>query len=88
MFTFWNCCWNVKMVIHGMTTCVITQHVIFPMWVAKLTHPWLLSLLVHGVCYALRAATMLICDWCSRRRHMGCLMPPLKKILVKKWFCF
>ncbi len=31
--------------------CVIVYHVISPMWMAKLTHPWPLYLLVHSVCY-------------------------------------
>jgi hypothetical protein len=38
------------MVRHGRTMCVIMHHVIFPMWMARLTHPWLLYLLVYGVC--------------------------------------
>jgi hypothetical protein len=33
------CCWRVNMVRHGRTMCIIMCHVIFPMWMAKLTHP-------------------------------------------------
>jgi hypothetical protein len=32
-------------------------------------------------------AIILICDICSKGWHMGCLMPPLEKVLIKKWFC-
>jgi hypothetical protein len=31
--------------------CVIVSHVIFPKWMAGLTHPWSLYLLVYGVCF-------------------------------------
>jgi hypothetical protein len=30
---------------------IIVHHVIFPMWMAKLTHLWPLYLLVYNVCY-------------------------------------
>jgi hypothetical protein len=36
----------------------------------------------------LKATTMLIYDQCSNGWHMRCLTPPLKEILVRKWFCF
>jgi hypothetical protein len=45
-----HCCWRDKMVRHGKTMCVIVHHIIFPMWMTKLTHPWPLYLLVYGVC--------------------------------------
>jgi len=32
------CCWKVRMVKHGKIMCTIVYHVIFPMWMAKLTH--------------------------------------------------
>jgi len=38
------------MVRHGKTMCIIVRHIIFPMWMTKLTHPWPLYLLVYGVC--------------------------------------
>jgi hypothetical protein len=38
------------MVRHGRTMCIIMHHVIFPMWMAKLTHLWPLYLLVYNVC--------------------------------------
>jgi len=38
------------MVKHGRTMCIIVRHIIFPMWMTKLTHPWPLYLLVYGVC--------------------------------------
>jgi hypothetical protein len=34
---------------------------------------------------ALRAAAMLICDKCSRGWHIGCLMPQMEEVLVRKW---
>jgi len=39
------------MVRHGGNMCIIVCHVIFPMWMAKLTHPWLLYMLIYNVCY-------------------------------------
>jgi len=30
--------------------CIIVRDVIFPMWMARLTHPWPLYLLVYDVC--------------------------------------
>jgi hypothetical protein len=30
--------------------CIIVCHVIFPMWMANLTHPWPLCLLNYDVC--------------------------------------
>jgi hypothetical protein len=36
----------------------------------------------------LKATTMLIYDQCSNGWHMRCLTPPLKEILVRKWFFF
>jgi hypothetical protein len=33
------CCWRAKMVKHGRTMCAIMHHVIFPMWMAKWSHP-------------------------------------------------
>jgi hypothetical protein len=44
------CCWMDEMVRHGRNMCVIMCHVIFLMWMAILTHPWPLYLLVYGVC--------------------------------------
>jgi hypothetical protein len=44
------CCWRVGMVKNGRTVCIIVCHVIFPMWMAILTHPWPLYLLVYDVC--------------------------------------
>jgi hypothetical protein len=35
---------------------------------------------------SLGTTIMLICDNCYRGWHMGCLMPPLEKILIGKWF--
>jgi hypothetical protein len=35
-----------------------------------------------------RIAIMLICDQCSKKRHIGCLMPPLEEVVVRKWFFF
>jgi hypothetical protein len=32
-------CWRAKMVKHGRTMFAIVHHVIFTMWMAKLTHP-------------------------------------------------
>jgi hypothetical protein len=66
-------CRKDKMVRHGRTMCIIVHHVIFPMWMAKLTHPWPLY--------------MLVCNRCSRGWHMACLTPPLDQLLVGKWFC-
>jgi hypothetical protein len=44
------CCWRDEIVRHGRTMCVIVRHVIFTTWMAKLIHPWLLYLLVYGLC--------------------------------------
>ena len=33
------------------------------------------------------AATMLICDGCSRGWHMGCLVPPLDTVPSGWWLC-
>jgi hypothetical protein len=38
------------MVRHGKTMCVIMHHVVFPMWMAILTHPWSLYMLVYNIC--------------------------------------
>jgi hypothetical protein len=38
------------MVKHGKTMCLILCHVIFLMWMAKLTHLGPLYMLVYGVC--------------------------------------
>jgi hypothetical protein len=42
-------CWKEEMVKHGRTMCIIAHHAIFPMWMARLTHLWLLYLLVYDV---------------------------------------
>jgi hypothetical protein len=34
-----------------------------------------------------RAATMVICDVCSTRWHLECLIPPLLEVPVGQWFC-
>lgn len=34
----------------------------------------------------LEETTILICDWCSTRWHMGCFVTPLEKTLVRKCF--
>jgi hypothetical protein len=44
------CCWRVKMVRHGRTMCVTMQHVIFLMWMVKLTLLWQLILLDFIIC--------------------------------------
>ncbi len=51
-----------------------------------------LVVIIVGLCYMLcrqatRATTMLICNKCSKGRHIGCLTPPLLEVLVDKWFC-
>jgi len=38
------------MVKHGRTMCIIVHHVIFLMWMAKLTHLWLLYMFIYNVC--------------------------------------
>jgi hypothetical protein len=38
------------MVKQGRTMCIIVHYVIFPMWMAILTHAWPLYLLVYDVC--------------------------------------
>jgi hypothetical protein len=44
-----------------------------------------LKCMLYGL--ASGAATMLVCDSCSRGWHMWCLTPPLEKILQGQWLC-
>jgi hypothetical protein len=44
-----------------------------------------LKCMLYGL--ASGAATMLVCDSCSRGWHMSCLMPPLECIPDGQWFC-
>ncbi len=34
-----------------------------------------------------REARMVLCDWCDRGFHMGCLNPPLRRVPRRDWFC-
>jgi len=86
-YLFKYCCWKAKMIKHGRTICGIVHHVIFLMQMAKLTHPWLLSMLAFNVCCANNVKGQLVCDWSYKGWLMGCLMPLLDAILVRKWFC-
>jgi hypothetical protein len=45
-----ECCWKAEMVKHEKTMCTIMHHVIFPMWMAKLTHHWSWFLSTCNVC--------------------------------------
>jgi hypothetical protein len=49
------------MVKHGKTMCVIVRHVIFLMWMARLTDLWPLYLLVYGVCCMGNPYKLLVC---------------------------
>jgi hypothetical protein len=77
------------MVRHGKTMCVIVCHVIFPMWMARLTNPWSLYLLVYGVCYVGTPHELPLCWFVIgvKRWHMACLTLLLDKVSVGKWFC-
>jgi len=48
------CCLRFKIVRHGKITCIIVHHIIFLMWMAKMSHPQWLSL--HDIfLYVMRA---------------------------------
>jgi hypothetical protein len=79
--TFWN------VVVGGLRWSNMERpcaYVIFLMLMAKLTDPWLC--LLNIMCKFIGTSIVLICDWCSRGWHMGCLMPPLGEIWIEKWF--
>jgi hypothetical protein len=44
-----------------------------------------LQCMLYGL--ASGAATMLVCDSCSKGWHMSCLMPPLEEIPEGQWLC-
>jgi len=82
--------WKVKMVKHGNTMCAIVHHVIFSIWMAKLTYYVMVPTNLQCIMLcgqSLRATIMLICDQCCRGWHMGCLIPPLEEVPIDKWFC-
>ncbi len=44
------CCWRAEMVKHGKTMCITMHHVIFLMWMVKLTLLWQFFLLDFVIC--------------------------------------
>jgi hypothetical protein len=89
-YAFLKCyCWEAKMVKHGNTMCAIVHHVIFSIWMAKVTYP--IMILTNLQCIMLcrqylRTTITLICDQCCRGWHMGCFIPPLEEMPIDKWF--
>ncbi len=57
------CYWKVEMDKHGRIMCVISRYVIFPMWMAKLTHLLQLFLLDFIVCCVGNLLGLPLC-WC------------------------
>ncbi len=83
-------CWKAKMVKHGNTMCVLVHHVIFSIWMAKVTYPIMVPTDLECIMLCkqfLGITIMLICDQCCRGWHMGCLIPPLEEMPTDKWFC-
>jgi len=60
----------------------------FLMWMAKMNHPWWLSLhdFFGMLCeQSTRVVIMLVCNQCSKGCHMGCFPLSLEEMLIKKW---
>jgi len=68
--SFWMCarcylvvcyCSRFKIVRHGRITYIIMHHIIFLMWMAKISHPWWLSLHVFLKCCVSNLGELLLC---------------------------
>jgi len=68
--SFWMCArcylrvchWSkFKIVKHGRVTCIIVHHIIFLLWMAKMSHPWWLPLHDFFVCCVNNLRELLLC---------------------------
>jgi hypothetical protein len=78
------------MVKHGNIVCAIVHHIIFSIWMAKLTYLVMVPTNLECIMLCRRSlgtTIMLICDQCWQGWHMGYLIPPLEEVPIDKWFC-